>query len=176
MREELVKFDAGFVRTSEALDEFGESLKEFNHDKMENVFLKLKEIYDSGDDEVRYKIVFDLISYVRQEYGSYLVDFLIYVLENEKSDLIVHEAAFGLGELGVEEGKTSLEKKMTEHRGVLTRHECAISLASIGNSSSLSTLEKSLENEKDQGVISSIKYAIRHIKFQAEKKKLENEE
>jgi len=167
-----MKFDPEFSETLEALDEFRFALDNFSHEELKSVFGKLRKIYDGGDGEVRYKIVFDLISCVGPGYNPHLVDFLIYVLENEKDDLVRHEAAFGLGELDAEEGREVLEKRMFDS-GVLTRHECAISIASIANPKSLLALENSLEKETDQGVISSVRYAIRHIKFKKRRVDLE---
>ena len=119
---------------------------------------KLEAIYRRGSDEVRYKVITNLIDI---EYTGSL-PLLVEALQSDDSPLVRHEAAFGLGILGDSSYSSILTYAILNDDNLMVRHEAAIALAEMGGDAALGALVQACRDESPE-VAASAKYALQSI-------------
>lgn len=96
--------------------------------------------------------------------GEDKVPFIAKVLKNDPNELVRHEAAFSLGQMGYHVGIKPLEDATKNDPGMFVRHEAAIALGVIGSTDAISILQESL-NDADKSVAESAVVALSNIEF-----------
>ena len=148
-----------FIEADEALESLYIAIRDpFNRYSIKESMDRLKAIYDSATEIVRYKIVTDL----PEMKSVSLVPFLVEVLRNDESVMIRHEAAFGIGALGRENDSAPLIESLENDSSNIVRHECAIALAEVGDIEAIPALEGA-SKDSDPNVASSARFAIQSI-------------
>ena len=121
---------------------------------------RLKAVYNSATEIVRYKIVTDLTEIK----STTPVPFLVEVLRNDESAMVRHEAAFGIGALGRENDSVHLIDSLKNDPSNIVRHEAAIALAEIGGSDAIPALEAASKHS-DPDVAMSAQFAVQNIRL-----------
>ena len=121
---------------------------------------RLKAVYKSATEIVRYKIVTDLTDMK----SSTPVPFLVEILRNDESAMVRHEAAFGIGALGRENDSAHLFDSIKNDPSNIVRHEAAIALAEIGGLEAIPALEAA-SKDSDPDVAMSSQFAIQSIQI-----------
>ena len=96
--------------------------------------------------------------------GEDKVSFIAKVLKNDPNELVRHEAAFSLGQMGYHIGIKPLEDATKNDSSMFVRHEAAIALGVIGSTDAIYTLQESL-NDADKSVAESAVVALSNIEF-----------
>lgn len=96
--------------------------------------------------------------------GEDKVPFIAKVLKNDPNELVRHEAAFSLGQMGYHIGIKPLEDATKNDSSMFVRHEAAIALGVIGSTDAISILQESL-NDADKSVAESAVVALSNIEF-----------
>jgi len=99
--------------------------------------------------------------------GEDKVPYIAKVLKNDPDELVRHEAAFSLGQMGYNSGIPSLEDATQNDSSMFVRHEAAIALGVVGSQDAKETLEKAL-NDPDGSVRESAVVALSNLKFMKE--------
>jgi len=96
--------------------------------------------------------------------GEDKVPFIAKVLKNDPNELVRHEAAFSLGQMGYHIGIKPLEDATKNDSSMFVRHEAAIALGVIGSTDAIPILQESL-NDADKSVAESAVVALSNIEF-----------
>jgi deoxyhypusine monooxygenase len=72
------------------------------------------------------------------------------VLKNDDNDLVRHEAAFSLGQLGYSSGIKALADAVKNDPSLFVRHEAAVALGVIGSEEARKTLNEALKDESEE--------------------------
>lgn len=96
--------------------------------------------------------------------GEDKVPYIAKVLKNDPNELVRHEAAFSLGQMGYHIGIKPLEDATKNDSSVFVRHEAAIALGVIGSTDAIHILQESL-NDADKSVAESAVVALSNIEF-----------
>ncbi len=123
---------------------------------------RLTSIYRGAPEEVRYEVLTELVGL---EYIG-ARELLVEALQHDKSALVRHEAAFGLGIVGTSRHITVLKNAMLEDPNPMVRHEAAIALAMIGGEGALGALSKA-ERDSDPEVAASARYGVQIVYLRA---------
>ena len=148
-----------FIEADEALEFFYVAIRDrSNRFSVREAMGRVRFIFNTANEEVRYKIVTDLTA---MKFAG-VVPFLIGVLHNDKSPLIRHEAAFGIGKLGSVRDSAPLIEALKNDRSNIVRHEAAIALAEIGSRDAILALEAATM-DSDPTVAFSARFAVQSI-------------
>lgn len=96
--------------------------------------------------------------------GEDKVQYVAKVLKNDPNELVRHEAAFSLGQMGYSSGIKPLEDATKNDPSMFVRHEAAIALGVIGSKEAIPTLEQALKDH-DRPVVESAVVALSNIDF-----------
>jgi len=96
--------------------------------------------------------------------GEDKVPYIAKVLKNDPNELVRHEAAFSLGQMGYHIGIKPLEDATKNDSSMFVRHEAAIALGVIGSTDAIPILQESL-NDADKSVAESAVVALSNIEF-----------
>ena len=96
--------------------------------------------------------------------GEDKVQYVAKVLKNDPNELVRHEAAFSLGQMGYSSGIKPLEDATKNDPSMFVRHEAAIALGVIGSKDAIPTLEEALK-DPDEPVVESAVVALSNIDF-----------
>ncbi len=100
-----------FIEADEALEFLYIAIRDrYNRFSVREAMSRIRPIFNSADEEIRYKIVTDLTA---MKFAG-VVPFLTDVLRNDQSPLIRHEAAVALAEIGGEDAIPVLEAATTD--------------------------------------------------------------
>ena len=148
-----------FIEADEALEFLHIAIQDrYNRFSVREAMGRVRCIFNSGSEEVRYKLVTDLTA---MKFAG-VVPFLTDVLYNDESSLIRHEAAFGIGTLGSARDSAPLIHALKYDSSNMVRHEVAIALAEIGGTDAIPVLEAAT-TDSDPAVASSAQFAIQSI-------------
>ncbi len=86
------------------------------------------------------------------------------VLKNDTNELVRHEAAFSLGQMGLSGCIPPLADATLNDPSLFVRHEAAIALGVIGSKDTKAILEKAL-NDPETPVVESAVVALSNIEF-----------
>lgn len=126
--------------------------------RAQGVYQKLNQLYETSTEEVRFQIITELCAFPTKQSRLLLEK----ALKKDESDLVRHEAAAGLGDVGNQSTIPLLIESLKDPSW-LVRHEIAMALHSIGDATALSALEQRLKDESDEVRI-SCKVAISAIR------------
>ncbi len=96
--------------------------------------------------------------------GEDKVPYIAKILKNDSNELVRHEAAFSLGQMGYSSGVEALEDATKNDSSMFVRHEAAIALGVIGSQKSKQTLEQALD-DPDAAVRESAVVALSNLEF-----------
>jgi deoxyhypusine monooxygenase len=96
--------------------------------------------------------------------GEDKISFIAKVLKNDPNELVRHEAAFSLGQMGHHIGIKPLEDATKNDPSMFVRHEAAIALGVIGSKDAVQTLQEVLD-DVDKSVVESAVVALSNIEF-----------
>jgi len=96
--------------------------------------------------------------------GEDKVPYIAKVLKNDSNELVRHEAAFSLGQMGYSSGTEALESATKNDSSMFVRHEAAIALGVLGSQKSKQTLEQALD-DPDASVRESAVVALSNLEF-----------
>ena len=99
--------------------------------------------------------------------GEDKVPYIAKVLKNDPNELVRHEAAFSLGQMGYPNGIPPLEDATQNDSSMFVRHEAAIALGVVGSQNAKETLEGALD-DPDGSVRESAVVALSNLKFMKE--------
>lgn len=136
------------------------------------LFSEMEERYEKKDTEFFVKLLDHDDYVVRTRSTCILVDFggedkvayIAKVLKNDSNELVRHEAAFSLGQMGYSSGVAPLEDATKNDPSMFVRHEAAIALGVIGSPNATETLEKALD-DPDGPVRESAVVALSNLQF-----------
>lgn len=136
------------------------------------LFSEMEEKYEKQDMDYFVKLLDHEDYVIRTRATCILVDFggedkvpfIAKVLKNDPNELVRHEAAFSLGQMGYHIGIKPLEDATKNDPSVFVRHEAAIALGVIGSTDAISILQESL-NDADKSVAQSAVVALSNIEF-----------
>ena len=155
--------EGDFLKADEAIEALHAALRYTNQGQsVSEGMSRLEEIYRRGNEEVRYKILTDLIEIEYTGARSLLIE----ALQSDESALVRHEAAFGLGVLGNQTHASILVHATLNDDNLMVRHEAAIALASAGREGALGALVKASRDSRPE-VAASARYAIQSIYLKA---------
>src|SRR6266852_1347668 len=80
------------------------------------------------------------------------------------ADVLLHEAAFSLGQIGLSKANGPLERAVMTDPEAIVRHEAAAALGSIGNPSARKVLRLALE-DRDEIVRNSARTSLFNLDF-----------
>ena len=148
-----------FARVGELIEELHEALTaETGSRTATAVLVDLTGLFSCEVEEVRYEILTELIEL---EYvGSRAL--LLGALQSDKSALVRHEAAFGLGIVGTQTHVGPLCHAMLNDASAMVRHEAAVALANIGGDAALEALARATL-DSDPEVAASARYGIQTL-------------
>ena len=144
------------VVTEDRLQLFSEMEKKYEQ-KDTDYFVKLLE---HPDYVIRTRATCILVDFG----GEDKVQYVAKVLKHDANELVRHEAAFSLGQIGYKICVGPLEDATLNDPSVFVRHEAAIALGVIGSSDAKIALEKAL-NDPDKPVVESAVVALSNIDF-----------
>lgn len=136
------------------------------------LFAEMEEKYEKKDTDYFVKLLDHEDFVVRTRATCILVDFggedkvqhVAKVLKNDSNELVRHEAAFSLGQMGYSIGVPPLEDATLNDPSMFVRHEAAIALGVIGSHDAKEVLVKALE-DPDKPVVESAVVALSNIDF-----------
>jgi len=136
------------------------------------LFSEMEEKYEKQDMDYFVKLLDHEDYVIRTRATCILVDFggedkvpfIAKVLKNDPNELVRHEAAFSLGQMGYHIGIKPLEDATKNDSSVFVRHEAAIALGVIGSTDAIHILQESL-NDADKSVAESAVVALSNIEF-----------
>ncbi len=96
--------------------------------------------------------------------GEDKVPYIAKILKNDSNELVRHEAAFSLGQMGYSSGVDALEDATKNDSSMFVRHEAAIALGVLGSQKSKQTLEQALD-DTDASVRESAVVALSNLEF-----------
>ncbi len=136
------------------------------------LFSEMEEKYEKKDKEFFVKLLTHEDYVIRTRATCILVDFggedkiphISKVLKNDPNELVRHEAAFSLGQMGYANGIKALEDATKNDSSMFVRHEAAIALGVIGSKDAITTLRKALD-DPDKPVVESAVVALSNIEF-----------
>lgn len=136
------------------------------------LFAEMEEKYEKKDTDYFVKLLDHDDFVVRTRATCILVDFggedkvqhVAKVLKHDSNELVRHEAAFSLGQMGYSIGVQPLEDATLNDPSMFVRHEAAIALGVIGSHSAKEALEKALD-DPDKPVVESAVVALSNIDF-----------
>ncbi len=137
-----------------------------------SIFAKMEEAYDKHDIEyfkelIKYEdfVIRTRAVCILAEIGNEdVIEYISYVLLNDPNDLVRHEAAFSLGQMGLRKGLPALIKAVESDPSMFVRHEAAIAIGVIGSEEGKDVLLKAL-NDKDKEVRDSAIIALSNIDY-----------
>ncbi|MDX1441927.1 MAG: HEAT repeat domain-containing protein [Nitrosopumilaceae archaeon] len=140
-------------------------------DRLE-LFAKMEEKYEQKDTDYFVKLLDHPDYVVRTRATCILVDFggedkiphIAKVLKHDDNELVRHEAAFSLGQMGLSSGVAPLVDATLNDSSMFVRHEAAIALGVIGSNDAKEALEQAL-NDPDKPVVESAIVALSNIQF-----------
>ena len=144
------------VVTENRMKLFSEMEEKYEKHDM-NYFVKL---LDHEDYVIRTRATCILVDFG----GEDKVPFIAKVLKNDPNELVRHEAAFSLGQMGYHIGIKPLEDATKNDSSMFVRHEAAIALGVIGSTDAIPILQESL-NDADKSVAESAVVALSNIEF-----------
>ncbi len=136
------------------------------------LFAEMEDKYEKKDTDYFVKLLEHEDYVVRTRATCILVDFggedkvehVAKVLKNDSNELVRHEAAFSLGQMGYSIGVAPLEDATLNDPSMFVRHEAAIALGVIGSQNAKAALEKALD-DTDKPVVESAVVALSNIDF-----------
>ena len=136
------------------------------------LFSEMEEKYEKQDMDYFVKLLDHEDYVIRTRATCILVDFggedkvpfIAKVLKNDPNELVRHEAAFSLGQMGHHIGIKPLEDATKNDPSMFVRHEAAIALGVIGSTDAIPILQESL-NDADRSVAESAVVALSNIEF-----------
>lgn len=136
------------------------------------LFSEMEEKYEQKDADYFVKLIVHDDFVIRTRATCILVDlggedkvqYVAKVLRNDSNELVRHEAAFSLGQMGYSSGIKPLEDATKNDPSMFVRHEAAIALGVIGSKEAIPTLEKALK-DPDKPVVESAVVALSNIDF-----------
>jgi HEAT repeat protein len=136
------------------------------------LFSEMEEKYEKKDTEFFVNLLDHDDFVVRTRSTCILVDFggedkvsyIAQVLKNDPNELVRHEAAFSLGQMGYSSGVVPLEDATKNDPSMFVRHEAVIALGVIGSPNATETLEKALD-DPDGPVRESAVVALSNLQF-----------
>jgi len=136
------------------------------------LFAEMEDKYGKKDTDYFVELLEHEDFVVRTRATCILVDFggddkvahVAKVLKNDSNELVRHEAAFSLGQMGYSIGVAPLEDATLNDPSMFVRHEAAIALGVIGSNTAKEALEKAL-NDPDKPVVESAVVALSNIDF-----------
>ncbi len=136
------------------------------------LFSEMEEKYEKQDMDYFVKLLDHEDYVIRTRATCILVDFggedkvpfIAKVLKNDPNELVRHEAAFSLGQMGYHIGIKPLEDATKNDSSLFVRHEAAIALGVIGSTDAIPILQESL-NDADKSVAESAVVALSNIEF-----------
>jgi len=136
------------------------------------LFSEMEEKYEKQDMDYFVKLLDHEDYVIRTRATCILVDFggedkvpfIAKVLKNDPNELVRHEAAFSLGQMGYHIGIKPLEDATKNDSSMFVRHEAAIALGVIGSTDAIPILQESL-NDADRSVAESAVVALSNIEF-----------
>ena len=137
-----------------------------------NLFSKMEKKYEKKETDYFVKLLEHEDYVIRTRATCILVDFggedkvqyVTEVLKNDSNELVLHEAAFSLGQMVYSSGVKALEEATRNDSSMFVRHEAAIALGVIGSHKATSTLEGAL-GDPDKSVVESAVVALSNIQF-----------
>ncbi len=132
----------------------------------------MEDKYEKKDTDYFVKLLEHVDYVVRTRATCILVDFggedkvayVAKVLKNDSNELVRHEAAFSLGQMGYSIGVAPLEDATLNDPSMFVRHEAAIALGVIGSQNAKAALEKALDDPA-KPVVESAVVALSNIDF-----------
>lgn len=136
------------------------------------LFSEMEEKYEQKDADYFVKLIVHDDFVIRTRATCILVDlggedkvqYVAKVLKNDSNELVRHEAAFSLGQMGYSSGIKPLEDATKNDPSMFVRHESAIALGVIGSKDAIPTLEEALK-DPDKPVVESAVVALSNIDF-----------
>ncbi len=136
------------------------------------LFSEMEKRYEKKDTDYFVKLLDHEDYVVRTRATCILVDFggedkvahVAKVLKNDPNELVRHEAAFSLGQIGYHVGIKPLEDATKNDPSMFVRHEAAIALGVIGSKDATRTLQEAL-HDVDKPVVESAVVALSNIEF-----------
>lgn len=136
------------------------------------LFSEMEEKYEQKDADYFVKLIVHDDFVIRTRATCILVDlggedkvqYVAKVLKNDPNELVRHEAAFSLGQMGYSSGIKPLEDATKNDPSMFVRHEAAIALGVIGSKDAIPTLEEALK-DPDKPVVESAVVALSNIDF-----------
>lgn len=136
------------------------------------LFSEMEEKYEQKDADYFVKLIVHDDFVIRTRATCILVDLggedkvqhVAKVLRNDSNELVRHEAAFSLGQMGYSSGIKPLEDATKNDPSMFVRHEAAIALGVIGSKDAIPTLEEALK-DPDKPVVESAVVALSNIDF-----------
>ncbi len=136
------------------------------------LFAEMEDKYEKKDADYFVKLLEHEDFVVRTRATCILVDFggddkvehVAKVLKNDSNELVRHEAAFSLGQMGYSIGVAPLEDATLNDPSMFVRHEAAIALGVIGSQNAKAALEKALDDPA-KPVVESAVVALSNIDF-----------
>ena len=136
------------------------------------LFSEMEEKYEQKDADYFVKLIVHDDFVIRTRATCILVDlggedkvqYVAKVLKNDPNELVRHEAAFSLGQMGYSSGIKPLEDATKNDPSMFVRHEAAIALGVIGSKEAFPTLEEALK-DPDKPVVESAVVALSNIDF-----------
>ena len=146
-------------------------MRVITEDRMK-LFSEMEERFEKKDKDYFVKLLTHDDFVVRTRATCILVDFggedkvqyISKVLKNDLNELVRHEAAFSLGQMGYSSGIEALEDATKNDSSMFVRHEAAIALGVIGSKDATQTLQKAL-HDPDKPVVESAVVALSNIEF-----------
>lgn len=146
-------------------------MRVITEDRMK-LFSEMEERFEKKDKDYFVKLLTHDDYVIRTRATCILVDFggedkiqyISKVLKNDLNELVRHEAAFSLGQMGYSSGIEALEDATKNDASMFVRHEAAIALGVIGSKDATQTLQKAL-HDPDKPVVESAVVALSNIEF-----------
>lgn len=141
-------------------------------DKRMDMFVEMEQKYEERNTEYFVKLLDHEDYVIRTRATCILVDFggqdkvdhIARVLHEDSNELVRHEAAFSLGQMGYSSCVAPLSDATLDDPSMFVRHEAAIALGVIGSDEARVTLESALDDPKEP-VVESAVVALSNIKF-----------
>jgi len=139
------------------------------------IFSEMENRYEKNDTDYFVKLLAHEDYVIRTRATCILVDIggedkvphVAKVLKNDPNELVRHEAAFSLGQMGYNSSIQPLENATKNDVSMFVRHEAAIALGVIGSQEAKETLELTLD-DPDGSVRESAVVALSNLKFMKE--------
>ena len=136
------------------------------------LFSEMEEKYEQKDADYFVKLIVHDDFVIRTRATCILVDlggedkvqYVAKVLKNDPNELVRHEAAFSLGQMGYSSGIKPLVDATKNDPSMFVRHEAAIALGVIGSKEAIPTLKEALK-DPDKPVVESAVVALSNIDF-----------